>query len=294
MSDLIETAARKWIAAMDARRGYAQDEAEAVMREVLASVDAARNRAPWLREWAKRFVREIHQAGLRNAPWTPADDRNLDQWLETVGPPPRTSAMEYMLSEDAVGHLAASRREGIGADVAAGHRYTYAALRDIAERIREASGGESVWTRAQVLAFGDLVAREMRDECVKLGEVGYDAHGAYCQLSHVEFDGKRLAALLDGNPANDLDEVEAKMHAMKLRALAVHAALWAAMKRSPGLAYAAIVDGGSIHEAVHALIAIETTNVTVPTEWAAHMKRQDHRIAELEAIVADGARQGER
>lgn len=78
------------------------------------------------------------------------------------------------------------------------------------------------------------------------------------------------------------ERAEAAEAALKLRALAVHAALWCAMNDAPGKALASIMDGGYVHTAVHHLIAVDT-NVSPVDEWAAHVKRQDERIDLLEA-----------
>jgi len=78
----------------------------------------------------------------------------------------------------------------------------------------------------------------------------------------------------------------AAVTAMKLRALAAHAAIWRAMNLPPNEALAALQDDGIVHQAIHDILAVETEEVTVPEEWRAHLERQDQRIDYLEAEVA--------
>lgn len=83
------------------------------------------------------------------------------------------------------------------------------------------------------------------------------------------------------------ETTRAQLAAMKLRALAAHAAIWRATNATPEVALAALRDDGDVHEAVHAIIAVETESVSTPEEWRAHLERQDERIAYLEARLAE-------
>ena len=55
-----------------------------------------------------------------------------------------------------------------------------------------------VWTRSEVLAFGERVSVDMRNKCTREGEVSYDDYGSsFCQCAHVEHEEADLAALLE-------------------------------------------------------------------------------------------------
>lgn len=87
-------------------------------------------------------------------------------------------------------------------------------------------------------------------------------------------------------PFRQVPDHKAQVAAMKLRALAAHETIWKFMNRSPEEAFAALGDHGEIHESIHAIIRVETEDVTVPKEWEDHLARQDRRIERLEAELA--------
>lgn len=71
--------------------------------------------------------------------------------------------------------------------------------------------------------------------------------------------------------------------AMKLRAIAAHEVIWRTLAGRPTDALKSLGDEGDVHRAVHAILEVETTSVSAPEEWRAHIDRQDRRIEALEA-----------
>jgi hypothetical protein len=92
-----------------------------------------------------------------------------------------------------------------------------------------------------------------------------------------------------------IERMKAQIVAMKLRALAAHAAIWRAMTAmTPEEALRSLDDRGEVHEAVHAILAVDTESVSAPDEWRAHVERQDRRIEALEARSASIAEEAAR
>lgn len=90
------------------------------------------------------------------------------------------------------------------------------------------------------------------------------------------------------------NEERGQVAAMKLRAVAAHEAIWRVMNGRPSDALRSLMDDGEVHEAVHAIIAVDTESVSVPDEWRAHVERQDRRIEALEAQAVSDAEEAER
>jgi hypothetical protein len=92
----------------------------------------------------------------------------------------------------------------------------------------------------------------------------------------------------------EIIRLRAQVAAMKLRALAAHEAIWRVMNGRPSDALKALMDNGEVHEAVHAIIAVDTESVSATDEWRAHVERQDRRIEALEAQGVRDAEEAER
>lgn len=128
-------------------------------------------------------------------------------------------------------------------------------------------------------------------------EEKHDAEGAARMETYLESIGMPRSGTGEGARSflgGDVGMLHAQVVAMKLRALAAHYAIWHAMNGRPGDAIRALQDDGAIHQAVHAIIAVETESVSVPEEWRAHLKRQDRRIDALEAQVREQTEEADR
>lgn len=151
----IEAAAREVIAAADAleARGSSHDIGPEIMRGQYAMVSLASAIAlPVASTPPPATVESGRELEAWLADFLAAYDADkaypVRKALAAIGPPPtsQASVVERIVAElraCARGHWAASRRDGIAPDVAAGHRYTDASIREAADEIERQHGGRS-------------------------------------------------------------------------------------------------------------------------------------------------------
>jgi len=139
-------------------------------------------------------------------------------------------------------------------------------------------GGDGQWIAMEIGACAGALSvaavnalPELLDTIDRVSEEALNEYAARAELERLLAFERACA-----------EKAEVQVAAMKLRALAAHAAVWEAMQ-TPGKAQDAVRDEGAVHLAIHSILDVETESVSTPKEWADHVARQNARIDAIES-----------